>query len=247
MPLSTTAAVFSSIRGLLGNVPTDPKIVVCPVCRGPVNPGFEVCYACERLLRSGPPVPSDLRSVVVPMTTAINPGQWYSRLLQYKRTRPEYRSSLLAVVESFLGGNRDRIRDLLAGRVDTIGVVPSKKGTAFSDQPLAQLLQKNRRLEKLTCNLLRVRAGASLGRWQYDPSIFQGGTESPEGRRVVLIEDTWVTGATCMSAAGALLDLGAKAVVVMPTARCIDKSWWSVSASDYLEAVRAPYEPAWPR
>jgi hypothetical protein len=247
VPVPTSHAIFESTRGLFGSVPSASAIAVCPVCRGPVNRGFGVCYGCECLFRGGPPVPSSLRSSIVPMTTAINPSPWYSRLLQYKRGRQEYWPTLEALVETFLRTNESHLRELLQGRLDAVGVVPSKKGIDFSKQPLAELLRSSRRFGPVTEHLLSFRPDASLDRWQYDLSVFQAGRGSIADRRIVLIEDTWVTGATCMSAAGSLLDLGARSVVVLPIARCINESFWGESAAEYMEAVAVAYRPTWPR
>jgi hypothetical protein len=181
------------------------------------------------------------------MTTAINPSPWYSRLLLYKRGRQEYWPILRALVDTFLRDNESRVRELLQGRLDAIAVVPSKKGIPYSKQPLPRLLQSSKRYGEIIENLLSFRPGASLDRWQHDPSVFQEGQVSTAHRRIVLIEDTWVTGATCMSAASALLALGARSVVVMPIARCLNETFGRESAPEYLEATEAPYEPTWPR
>lgn len=42
------------------------------------------------------------------------------------------------------------------------------------------------------------------------------------GKRVLLVEDAWVTGATAVSAAGSLVEAGAAEVLVLPIARIID-------------------------
>ena len=60
----------------------------------------------------------------------------------------------------------------------------------------------------------------------YNSSAFSAGTTSVVGERVLLMEDTWVTGATAISAAGALLREGASGVMVMPIARAVSPSFW---------------------
>lgn len=54
---------------------------------------------------------------------------------------------------------------------------------------------------------------------------FEAGSTGVQGERVVLLEDTWATGATCLSAAGALLRLGAAAVAVLPVCRVVYESF----------------------
>lgn len=244
--MSTREAIFESARGLFGSVPTDRSIPVCDLCRGPVNPTFALCIGCERLLRSGP-VPESLRSVIVPMTTAIDPSPWYSRLIAYKRGVRGHWPVIAALVETFLSVNRIRLRRISNGPPNELTAVPSKRGVDFRHQALVGVLRRSARLGSSVGHLLTFRSDASLGRSQYDPSVFEPGPRSVVDRRVVLIEDTWVTGATCLSAAGALLEYGARSVVVMPIGRCINESFWRATAPEYLDAIERSYEPVWPR
>jgi len=56
-----------------------------------------------------------------------------------------------------------------------------------------------------------------------------------------------VTGATALSAAGALLMHGAAAVAILPLARCLDTSYWG-ELHPYRAAADRPYRVAfWPR
>ncbi len=68
--------------------------------------------------------------------------------------------------------------------------------------------------------------------------------------RVILIEDTWVSGATALSAAGALLDRGAESVAILPIARMVEPDPWNscYGGHPYLGVLETPYDPAeWPR
>ena len=86
-----------------------------------------------------------------------------------------------------------------------------------------------------------------VSRWAYSPDSFTQGPEKVTGARVLLLEDSWVTGATAMSAAGALLKFGASSVAVLPLARVVDQGFWQLD-HPYRRAMGKPYRfTAWPR
>lgn len=60
------------------------------------------------------------------------------------------------------------------------------------------------------------------------------------GRHVLLVEDTWVTGAKVQSAAVALHDAGARAVTILCVARWCRYDW--MSHKEFLDAHAAPYD-----
>lgn len=71
------------------------------------------------------------------------------------------------------------------------------------------------------------------------------------GERIVIIEDTWVTGATALSAAGALHEFGAENVLIIPMARLINSSYWSEDhpyREGMMDGTFDPVAPSsWPR
>lgn len=80
--------------------------------------------------------------------------------------------------------------------------------------------------------------GVDLRR-DYYPTCFDPGPGEVEGQRVLLIEDSWVTGATAVSAAGALLGRGAESVVILSLARIVDVTFWAGHDHPYLPRVLA--------
>ena len=105
--------------------------------------------------------------------------------------------------------------------------MPSKKpGFTFPHQPFRQTLALVPPLAKQLRHTLTHIAGQSIGRREYNPAAFAPGPVSVEGERVVLLDDTWVTGATAVSAAGALLRDGATSVAILPLARMVDSEFW---------------------
>jgi|HubBroStandDraft_6_1064221.scaffolds.fasta_scaffold76220_2 hypothetical protein len=190
-------------------------------------------------------VPETLLARVIPMTTALNPSAWYSRLVAYKGARPEYSLILAALVYTYVVAQRSRIESLLGGSWSAITVVPSRR-RAFDEQQLAIGIRKLPDSAFHPVERLRFRSNAALPRQTYEPSVFEP-VQSFDGERLLLIEDLWVSGATSLSAAGALLAGGASSAVLLPLARMVrDDDLWT--PDKYLEEMKVRYDPAhWPR
>lgn len=246
--MARARAIFERDRSLFGSVPNLAESFVCDLCLGPVNPGYSRCFGCHRLTTSTTAVPDELLTRVVPMTTAISPSPWYTRLATYKTFRADYQPTLAALAHTFLRSNGAAIQELLGGRADCITIVPSKRGISYEEQPFRRVLSLVSSIEEKLVHGLNYRPDANYERQRYDPAWFEKGRSKIAGRRVLLLEDTWASGATCLSAAGALLGYGARSVVALPIARIITETFWSEHTPEYLDAARAPYDPtAWPR
>ncbi|HKO57420.1 MAG TPA: phosphoribosyltransferase [Thermoanaerobaculia bacterium] len=141
---------------------------------------------------------------VFPLSTALRPSRWYEALRTYKTTHPE-RGWLLASVVS----SRLPLALLRSGR---IMIVPSTQQPA--PHPLLHVL-KSALCGGVTASIHH--RGGAIQRHAYHPEVFA--TDGVTGARVVLFDDLWVSGATMMSAAGALLRDGAASVTLIPVAR----------------------------
>jgi hypothetical protein len=248
----TVGEVFAEHRQYFGSVPHAGNDFVCRHCLGPTGIGFAQCHGCHVLFNSSQVdpntstsafVPDALRDCVIPMTSVLSPSTWYSFLWTYKAGQfDEYAGILAALTSTYLGQHWARITDVLGGDPDRMTYVPSKRGRAAFPRALS-LVPGIRDWLKET---LRVKAGAKWGRRAYTPGAFVPGTTSVSGR-VILLDDAWVTGATAVSAAGALLREGADAVVILPLARVVDAGFWG-EEHPYRAAMQGAYDPAvWPR
>lgn len=132
---------------------------------------------------------------------------------------------------------------MAGGAIDIVTPVPSKRGRAFADQPLQQALAVVRPIQARLADTLHFvpAEGVDLRR-NYYPDCFDVGPHVVDGARVLLVEDSWVTGATALSAAGALLGRGAESVVVLSLARIVDVAFWSGREHPYLARVLAESE-----
>jgi len=233
--------VFEEVRSHLGTVPPVEEDYCCPVCLGPVNLGFEWCYACGQL---APQIPSALASRVIPITSVLKPSPWYGRLREYKISRPEYMSTVAAIVHLYVQEHTESIDSLLGGTPTIISVVPSTRGGDPLKQPLFRALGRSSRLRD-RLKVVQRHSGQAVGRWEYNPKAFQA-TDKLRGERVLVVEDLWVTGAKATSAAGALMAAGAT-VALLVVGREVN-STYTDEDHPYRAAMRQPYKiESWPR
>jgi predicted amidophosphoribosyltransferase len=223
------------------SVPAEGSPHVCPRCLGPKKGEFSLCRGCE--LTNG--VPPSLERVAVPITAALNPSSYYSALWTYKESEwIRYGRFLAALTALFIRSQRRRLEEVLGGVWDAVAVVPSTR-VPHERQRLRQVADNVQALrEGLQPQLLRHN-GTRIGRSDYKPEAFD--VVSPvDGRRIFLLEDSWITGSHPLSAAGALLGAGARSVVVVPIARVVRQDYWG--QHPYRAGMKLPWSPdTWPR
>jgi hypothetical protein len=182
--------------------------------------------------RLGLPLAAALPARLCPL-----PGPLYTVLLGYKEspvaeTRLRYGAMVRCVFSTFLRARGAELRALLRGPADLVSVVPSthRRGPA----PLA-------RVEGLDGDVVEVlpparwvacllsRAGGPGGpppvaHMRPDPAAFiPAATEraAVRGARILLLDDTYVSGARSQSAAAALYRAGARSVAIVPAGRVL--------------------------
>ena len=239
--------LLAAWRTRMGTVP-GPADWVCPRCCGPCDPSYSYCYGCARLFSAAP---RSVQTRVIPITSCLEESAWYSQLLAYKTNSQDPWPLLGGLVTRFATVHAKKIAALLGGAPTATTVVPSKRGRPMVEQPLFRLLAA---AVKATPGalpppaILLAHNGNAVPRQTYTPGAFG----VPRGQRVraarvVLVEDSWTSGATAVSAAGALVEAGAQTVVILPIARLIKSSFWG-DEHPYLQAMRAPYDIThWPR
>jgi predicted amidophosphoribosyltransferase len=242
-PQRSAADYLAEIRPELGGVPHVSEEGVCDRCLGPVGMGFTHCAPCHKLFAQAP---HGLRLQVVPVTAAPDPGPWYSRLVRYKTTSTGEWVYLAALAAVYYKEQQDRIAAALGGEPSVITVVPSKRGRPFETQPLRVAMDRVAALRPRLRKIMEHVANREVARQSYVPDAFR--VIAPiDHERILLIEDTWTTGATAISAAGALHNAGARSVLVLPLARKINVDFWS-DDHPYLIAMRRGWNPSsWPR
>jgi hypothetical protein len=188
----------------------------CEVCRGPVLPGFARCYQCRRHARLGHGVLAD---AVVPISYAIRGTAFAGDLWQYKSEwapAASARASVLALLLAFLADHGRCVwRHAGMPPPDCLAVVPTGAGRP-GPHPLLHLVSPYLCLPGCPLALRPGRQGRDL-----DPERFQV-LGWPVGASVLLLDDTWVSGASAQSAAAALRLAGASHVAAVVLGRHVN-------------------------
>lgn len=248
MAQRTTRAILAEWAADIGSIPSSSHDFVCDYCLGAVT-SYRQCFGCRNVFLVAE-APRELRDLVVPMTSALSPSRWYSALSNYKRLQPELGAVIASVAHHFIASRASHIRAALGGDPDLISIVPSKRGITYANQALRRALSMVEPIaSKLHQTLVHV-PGTSVPRQGYNAGIFGPGPTAVSGQRVLLIEDAWVSGATAVSAAGALLAADAARVLITPVARVVEDGFWPEDHPYRIE-MRKPWAPddtsAWPR
>jgi hypothetical protein len=204
----------------------------CSVCRGPVQPGFVRCYQCGQHEQHGHGLLAD---AVVPVSYAIRGTPFAEELWRYKAgsswTGHSSYTSLLALLLLFLhehGGCVWRRAGMRAP--DCLAVVPSGCGRP-GRHPLLRMVTP---YVTLPVAQLDIRVGEHSR--DLDVRRFRAGPVA--GARVLLLDDTWVSGASAQSAAAACKLAGAAQVAIVALGRHLNPADPRVAA-----LVGSPYEP----
>jgi predicted amidophosphoribosyltransferase len=209
---------------------------VCRVCHT-WSGDYVRCYSCNRTrgLVTHP------LGLVVPfsLTRTDLEAQLYNVLRDYKsgsmieEVRSQHRLHIAAILQRFLGRHRGCIEQAAGRAFDTIVVVPSRRGRT-GIHPLEQAIDLSPLLSPLRETLLEPGPG-TIGR--NDP-VDDGyiAIQTAAGKHVLLIDDTFATGAKLQSAASALTIGGATVVAGVVLGRVVD-----TTSEDPRFAGRKPF------
>jgi hypothetical protein len=212
--LSSAAPLMYPVASCHQAAPGPP---VCAVCRGPVRPGFARCYQCERQRALGRRLLAD---AVVPVSYAIRGTSLADDLWRCKsRLAPAVssRASVLALLLVFLADHGACVwRHAGMPAPGQLAVVPAGSGRP-GPHPLLQLVAPFLRLPVCGLAIRPGRQGRDL-----DPGRFRVAGQVRPGASVLLLDDTWVSGASAQSAAAALRLAGARHVAVVVAGRHVN-------------------------
>jgi hypothetical protein len=177
-----------------------------------------------------------LADTVVPISYSIRGTAFACDLWRYKTwhaSDASMRTSLLALLLVFLHDHGDCVWRA-AGRAapDRLAVVPSGCGRPGT-HPLLRLVAPFLRLPLATLVMRPGEQGRDL-----NSSRFVAG-ELAGGENVLLLDDTWVSGASIQSAAVGLKRAGAASVTAMVLGRYVNPADPAAAGFD-----GAPYDPA---
>lgn len=215
---------------------------VCGVCRGGTRPGFGTCRSCA-IVTAQVSRPC-LR--VVPASLCPVPGRLHALLLRYKDlagpvAREAYSTLVAALAARFLFDHRHCLGGARDPQWDAVVTVPSthqrRPGTGCG--PLAACLEKVPWLHAQHRDLLR-RAGGELGRNCASDGAFAA-SGSVAGLRVVLLDDTYTSGAHAQSAASALSLGGATVVAIVALGRVVRPEWTAAHREAWEARMASPF------
>jgi hypothetical protein len=217
--------------------PRSAAAPTCAVCRGPVRPGYSRCYQCDRhdLLGHGL-----LADAVVPVSYAVKGTALAETLWRYKSwpaPSAPAQASVLALVRDFMDDHGACVwRHATMPPADHLAVVPTGCGRP-GVHPLLRLVSPGLRLPLSPLAMRPGRQGRDL-----DVHRFWA-RPVPGGASVLLLDDTWVSGASAQSAAAALKLAGAGHVAIVVLGRHINPA--DPRTGPLLAGLGpAPYDPS---
>ena len=226
---------------------------MCNVCCGPSGDGQEVCFACRRVSgRLGLPLAPVLAVRLCPL-----PSPLYAVLMGYKESpvseaRGRFGPVVRALFDGFLARHAPCVAAAAGGPLALVLAVPS------SSRPAGSPLNRVEGLAPTVCARvtgavwsphLLARSGAPVGHMRPEARAFAvPPTRRPAvaGRRVLLLDDTYVSGARAQSAAAALRRAGAISVVILALGRVLRPDR-SEAHARFLCRCRAPVDASGPR
>ena len=210
----------------------------CRTCRGPVQAGFARCYQCDLAhARCG----GLLADVVAPVAYAVKGGRLAGDLWRYKSGSAgaaEAGARLAAMLARFLREHSDQVWRAagMAAGPELAAIVPSGQGRP-GPHPLLGIVASC--VDVPIVPLSTAPSAAARARGLADgvaagwPTI--GGAVA--GADVLLVDDTWVSGASAQSAAAALKAAGARRVALVVVGRHVDPA--DPRSAEFLRTLRS--------
>lgn len=233
--MATVAELTGPYGTFLLNPPSPATPGVCRVCLT-FTDGYPTCYRCG--------FQAEFADAVLPISYSVHFGQLHTNLRAYKRAPPQVarplQMQLAAVIWRFLERHETCLaRAAGAERFDLVTTVPS--GLADRDEAhrlrwiVSTVVEPTRdRFERLL-----MRSGTSVPERSVDPLKYSP-MRDLSGESVLLIDDTWTTGANAQSASGALKTTGAGPVGVLVLGRHIHEDYQN--NAERLRAVPRPFD-----
>lgn len=197
---------------------------VCPICRSGPRPGYAVCRSCTTVMRQvSHPTP-----IVVPISLFTLNSQLWHVLRNYKdgsgSSAQLLAMQVAAIIARFTAQHLECVASVLGGRPAIVTSVPSTRVMPrLGRHPLETAVTRVGALAKLHQPLL-VRGPVHADHNVADDGVFTV-RRRLSGERVLLVDDTFTTGARLQSAGSALRRSGASAVAGVVVGRVIDPEW----------------------
>lgn len=222
---------------------------LCSICAAPVSDGYSRCVPCNQ---AGPPPGLIGRSRrfadrVAFMTYAVEgDSQAYSVLRGYKMPAVQDRYWTAAATWLVWFLSRHAVcADQLAGHSDGAwmwATVPSARSGRSGEHPLHYVVRQVWAAEHAEARLSLTEGARGQSR-HYDQTKFSA-EPIPQGSHVMLIDDSWATGANVQSAASALKIAGADQVSAMVIGRLLRDDWPPTREFIADGGLQSPFDPS---
>jgi hypothetical protein len=223
--------------GCLYNIVRD-RGVTCAVCTTPLS-GGDRCLTCDRAYHT-----AGLEDIVVPLTYGIQ-GDWSAAMLQAYKNDPQrhVRAGHTRIVNRllYLGLmlHERCIEEQVGQPIDVRLTIPSLKGRP-GEHPLFTMALKMNAVSESP--LLTAQLTECYDRDISDRKFALRPPVNLTGRHVLLLDDTWTSGANAHSAALTLRRAGAHRVSVMVIGRWLVPRFGR-NAEFIRDRLHDPYDP----
>jgi hypothetical protein len=207
-----------------GNFMLGPRrgVDVCSACFNLID-GYGDCYACAH---GGPPV-----DAMAPISYSVSGEQLHHALVSYKRLwgapARHFEFGLAAVLWRYLAVHESCLSRAAGAGPNAFALVttvPSSSRERARTHPLEPLVAELVGPARGRYARLLDRSDAPAAPHRFCPAKYAAGRELA-GRSVLLIDDTWTTGANARSAAAALKAAGAGPVAALVIGRFVNRDW----------------------
>ena len=197
-----------------------PGTGVCTTCFN-LTDGHERCYACAH--------GGDALAAMLPVSYSIGDEQLHRALASYKRTGGRVSRHLAVELAAMLWRFLHRHETCLAEAAGTDGfelvaTVPSTDPARDQEHPLRVVVGELVGLTHDRYENLLYPTAAAVRAHAFDRQRF-GVLRPLAGEAVLLIDDTWTTGANAQSAAAALGVAGSGPVGALVIGRHVNREW----------------------
>jgi hypothetical protein len=210
------------LTAVYGNFMFGPRTgpEVCPTCFN-FTDGYPRCYACAH--------GESWLDAVAPISYSVAHEQLHHALASYKRLSGEPARRLTAELAALLWRHLSEHEGCVTRAAgvtafELVSTVPSSARERDEPHPLRHIVGTLVVPTRDRYERLLESTGTEVPPRQFHHDKFRA-RRSLDGEAVLLIDDTWTTGASAQSAAAALKTAGAGAVAVVVIGRHLNREW----------------------
>jgi predicted phosphoribosyltransferase len=208
---------------------------VCTACFN-LTDGYSLCYRCDRV--------EQVLDAFAPISYSVAHEQLHHALASYKRLDGDIARRLGAQLAAVLWRYLDQHEKCLALAAGTpafqiVTTVPSGDRDRDSRHPLRRIVGEIVAPTRERHERLLHRSTAAVAPRAFDPAKYEP-VRRLNGESVLLVDDTWTTGANAQSAAAALKSAGAGPVAAVVIGRHLNREWHENDRR--LKALARPFD-----